>query len=70
MPRSTRPQRCACLCGGVTKGGKFIPGHDSKLLKAILAHIGGDIAKLREFVEAHTSSLVLTEFDAEREATQ
>lgn len=23
---------CTCNCGGVTKGGKFLPGHDSKFL--------------------------------------
>ncbi len=24
------PQECLCGCGGMTKGGKFLPGHDSK----------------------------------------
>lgn len=24
-------QPCQCGCGGVTKGGKFLPGHDAKL---------------------------------------
>lgn len=67
MPRSTRPRRCACQCGQLTKGGKFIPGHDSKLLKAILAHLDVDIAGLREIVEEHSGSLALTEFDREKE---
>lgn len=25
------PQRCHCGCGGVTKGGRFVAGHDAKL---------------------------------------
>jgi hypothetical protein len=25
------PQKCLCKCGGETKGGKFIPGHDARL---------------------------------------
>jgi hypothetical protein len=24
------PKPCACECGGMTKGGRFLPGHDSK----------------------------------------
>lgn len=26
-----QPKDCACECGGQTKGGEFLPGHDSKL---------------------------------------
>lgn len=29
--RSRTPQPCADGCGGMTKGGKFLPGHDAKL---------------------------------------
>lgn len=25
------PQRCHCGCGSLTKGGRFVPGHDAKL---------------------------------------
>lgn len=24
-------RKCMCGCGGLTKGGKFLPGHDAKL---------------------------------------
>ena len=31
-PREGRtPQRCLCSCGGTTKGGRFLPGHDAGL---------------------------------------
>ena len=31
-PRKGRqPQRCLCSCGGWTKGGTFLPGHDARL---------------------------------------
>ncbi len=41
--RSSRPVDCTCGCGGQTKGGKFLPGHDSKYL-TILASQGDDDA--------------------------
>ena len=25
------PRRCLCSCGGMTKGGRFLPGHDARL---------------------------------------
>jgi hypothetical protein len=28
--------RCLCGCGGQTKGGRFLPGHDAKLKKVLL----------------------------------
>jgi hypothetical protein len=28
---------CMCGCGGQTKGGRFLPGHDAKLKKALVA---------------------------------
>ena len=31
-PKAPRdPRACECECGGMTKGGRFIPGHDAKL---------------------------------------
>lgn len=29
--------QCLCGCGGRTKGGRFLPGHDAKLKKALVA---------------------------------
>ena len=28
---------CLCGCGGRTKGGRFLPGHDAKLKKTLVA---------------------------------
>src|SRR5215211_4089249 len=31
-PRGSRtPRPCMCSCGGTTKGGRFLPGHDARL---------------------------------------
>lgn len=39
----TKPP-CACLCGGITGGGRYLPGHDSRHLKNLTARINsGDI---------------------------
>ena len=29
--KAKAPRRCECGCAGLTKGGRFIPGHDSRL---------------------------------------
>ncbi len=63
MPRKLKPRACACGCGDMTKGGKFIPGHDTKVYRAILQHLDGDIMDLKEFVEAHTDRAVVVEHD-------
>lgn len=31
MRKPKAPKICACGCGGNTKGGRFIPGHDARL---------------------------------------
>lgn len=50
MPRKKTPKLCNCGCGEMTRGGQFIPGHDAKLLSAIVNSVGG-IANLRDIVE-------------------
>lgn len=48
-PRSPAPRAardCLCECGGQTKGGKFLPGHDSKYLNSLVAQPGGRTRKL------------------------
>lgn len=30
-------KECLCACSGRTKGGRFLPGHDAKLKKALVA---------------------------------
>lgn len=32
---SRKPADCQCNCGGQTKGGRFLPGHDAKLKSAL-----------------------------------
>ena len=34
--KNPKGQLCMCGCGGTTKGGKFLPGHDSKYHSALL----------------------------------
>jgi hypothetical protein len=45
MPRASKAGRtCECGCGGETKGGRFIPGHDARRLGwAIRIHRGFDV---------------------------
>lgn len=37
MKTKSKAPRCECGCGGATKGGRFLPGHDAKLKKELLA---------------------------------
>jgi hypothetical protein len=50
MPRKTVPKQCACGCSSMTKGGDYLPGHDSKTLSAIIENVGG-VKQLRQLVE-------------------
>ena len=50
MPRKLTSKQCGCGCGGQTKGGIFLPGHDSKLLSAIIEKTGG-LLELKGLVE-------------------
>jgi hypothetical protein len=44
-PRKGRtPRPCGCGCGGTTKGGVYLPGHDAKLRSELMAQIRkGDV---------------------------
>jgi len=44
-PRKVRTARpCLCSCGGTTRGGRFLPGHDAKLRSELVAQIKkGDV---------------------------
>jgi hypothetical protein len=38
------PRPCLCSCGGTTKGGRFLPGHDARLRSELVAQIKkGDV---------------------------
>ena len=50
MPRKIVPKQCGCGCGGMTRGGVFLPGHDAKTLSAIIENVGG-VKELRQLVE-------------------
>lgn len=50
MPRKSIAKECSCGCGVMTKGGDYLPGHDSKTLSAIIENAGG-IKELRMLVE-------------------
>jgi hypothetical protein len=63
MPRKIVPKPCACGCGGITKGGKFIPGHDTRVYRAILQHIDGDVLDLKRIIEQTTDRTVVVEQD-------
>ena len=36
-PRRGTPRPCACGCGGRTRGGTWMPGHDAKALSRAIA---------------------------------
>lgn len=67
LPRKRKakePKQCACGCGGMTKGGRFIAGHDSRL-KGWLLRVERGLVKIadiptageRAAVEAHLAAV-------------
>lgn len=50
---------CICGCGEITRGGRFRPGHDQKLRKAIEDAVGG-LESLRAIAEAHVKRPITT----------
>lgn len=58
MPRKFTPKPCACGCNEMTKGGEFLPGHDVRLLGAIVRRVGG-VAKLRVIVEIAINDVIV-----------
>lgn len=51
---------CFCGCGENTKGGKYRPGHDQKLRKAIEDAVGG-LESLRSIAEDHVGKPISTQ---------
>jgi hypothetical protein len=37
VTRKRIPVPCECRCGGMTRGGHFLPGHDARLKSQLLA---------------------------------
>ena len=44
MPRKRIQKPCTCGCEQITAGGCFLPGHDTKILSAIIEVVGGIVA--------------------------
>lgn len=44
--RATRPGVCSCGCAQPTRGGRFLPGHDARLLAWALRVAAGVVAAL------------------------
>ncbi len=58
MPRKLTPKLCACGCNEMTKGGEFLPGHDVRLLGAIVKRVGG-VVNLRIIVEHAINEVIV-----------
>lgn len=70
MPRSRKskpPQACACGCGGETKGGKFIPGHDGRV-KGWALRIERGVVKLKDVPDGEREAV--KKFMAAQEAAR
>jgi hypothetical protein len=50
------PQSCSCGCGGQTRGGRFIPGHDSRL-HAWALRVERAVIKISEVPEMHRDAV-------------
>lgn len=50
---------CVCGCGETTRGGRFRPGHDQKLRKAI-EDVGGGLEYLRAIAEVYVLRSITT----------
>lgn len=62
MPRKPKlPAPCSCGCGGMTKGGKYLPGHDAKLVSAIIEAVGS-LEALRDLAEGHVGRPIKPEW--------
>lgn len=50
--KKPKGQLCECGCGGMTKGGKFIPGHDAKLHNKVKKGMTIEQARAANLAEA------------------
>jgi hypothetical protein len=48
--KSAKPQACHCGCGAMTRGGRFVPGHDAKLY-GIIKRIEAELITLKQVGE-------------------
>jgi hypothetical protein len=40
--KGPQPQPCLCSCGGLTRGGRFLPGHDARLHAELKRNLQND----------------------------
>ena len=40
--KGPQPQPCLCSCGGLTRGGRFLPGHDARLHAELKRNLAKD----------------------------
>ena len=64
MPRKKTPHACGCGCGQQTAGGKFMRGHDAKLVGAIIGAVGGT-TNLRALVEAQLGRKITSHLEGD-----
>lgn len=56
-PRKSKPSKpCECGCGGMTQGGRFLPGHDARLHGWAL-RVERGLIKASEVPEPHTAAV-------------
>lgn len=48
MASSKTPRSCWCDCGNTTRGGKFLPGHDSKFVAWQVSLVRADLITASE----------------------
>lgn len=62
-PRKSDPKECLCGCGGTTKGGRFLPGHDAKLKSQLMnAYRAADTDKERRAIAGRFEDLGWAKF--------
>lgn len=48
---------CGCGCGAYPRGADFMPGHEVRIVSALVGHVG-DFRNLRDIVELYTGKPV------------
>jgi len=54
--KSAKPQNCSCGCGAMTRGGRFVPGHDAKLY-GIVKRIEAELITIKQVKELFGESV-------------
>ena len=59
MARQIKPKLklCDCGCGSYPRGADYMPGHEVRIVSALVGHVGG-LRNLRDIVELYTGKPV------------